>query len=208
MHSFIDAEDVNSSNLQLLDAAIATAASGVRRRACDDTQTTVNVRLWRHLAINEYAVEQQLFKAYVRSQRLEKLGARDATHVRIQYELRGEMVGGYARINNFFVYGGDREFRMLVNLDIINTACVDVEIVRNSSLVHGGLGARGRGRGRGAGPARSQSAAQSSAQSAAQSALLLRVLPGGGDDGGGRRCCRGIGWYSVLRAGSVSCLPR
>ena len=82
-------DDVNSSNLQLLNAAIAAVVTGVRGRARGDTPTTVKVPLRRHLAINYYAVEQQLFKAYVRSQRFERLGARDATHVRIQYELGG-----------------------------------------------------------------------------------------------------------------------
>ena len=93
---FIVADDVNSSNLQLLGAAIDSAVTGVRGRARDDTPITANVRLWRRLAINDCAVEQQLFKAYVRSQRVEKLGVRDITYVRMRYELGEKMVGGYA----------------------------------------------------------------------------------------------------------------
>ena len=62
---------------------------------------------------------------------------------------------------------------MLVSLDIINTACVDVQLARNSSPVRGRArggvrgGARGevRGRGRGAGPT-------------TESAVLFRILPG------------------------------
>ena len=65
--------------------AIATEVIGIRGRASGDIPTTVNVHLWRHLAINGYAVEQQLFKAYVRCQRVEKPGARDATHVDVFY---------------------------------------------------------------------------------------------------------------------------
>ena len=89
------------------------------------------------------------------------------------------MVGGFARINYFFVHDGcrDSEFRMLVNLGIIDTACVDVQLARNSSPVRGRArggvrggvrgGARGgvRGRGRGAGPT-------------TESAVLFRMLPG------------------------------
>ena len=104
------ADDVNSSNLQLLDAAIFAAVTGVRGRPRDDTPTTAKTRLRRHLATNDYAVEQQLFK--VRSQRFEKLGARDATYFRIQYELGGDMVGGFARINYFFAYNGGCESKL------------------------------------------------------------------------------------------------
>ena len=51
---------------------------------------------------------------------------------------------------------------MLANLDIIVTACVGVQLARNSSLMHGG---RGRVRGHGTGLTRPQSA------------VLLRMLP-------------------------------
>ena len=88
------------------------------------------------------------------------------------------MVGGFARIN-YFVYDGGRgsEFRMLVSLGTINTACVDVQLARDSSPVRararggvrGGVrgGARGgvRGRGRGSGPT-------------TESAVLFRMLLG------------------------------
>ena len=66
---------------------------------------------------------------------------------------------------------------MLVNLDIINIACVDVQLARNSSPVRGRARGRARsgvcggahsgvhGRGRGAGPT-------------TESAVLFRMLPG------------------------------
>ena len=57
----------------------------------------------------------------IKSQWFEKLqaGAQDATYVRIQYELEGDMVRGFACINYLLTYGGGREFRMLVNLGSI-----------------------------------------------------------------------------------------
>ena len=55
-------------------------------------------------------------------------GARDAAYVRIQCRHGGNMVGSFARINYCFVRDGGREFRKLVNLDIINTAYVDVQL--------------------------------------------------------------------------------
>ena len=47
------------------------------------------------------------------------------------------MVGGFARINYFFVYnsGRDPESRMLANLETINTACVGFQLARNLPLV-------------------------------------------------------------------------
>ena len=47
------------------------------------------------------------------------------------------MVGGFAHINYFSAHDGGRdpEPHMLVNLDGINTACVDVQLARNSPLV-------------------------------------------------------------------------
>ena len=72
------------------------------------------------------------------------LGARDATNVRIEYELGGNMVV-FARINHFPV----------VNLDIMDTACVDIRLARNSSLARGGATTR-----------------------PPQSTVLLRMLPG------------------------------
>ena len=69
------------------------------------------------------------------------------------------MVGGFAH-TNYFAHNPGRGFRMLVNLDI-NTACVDVRLVQNPSLVRGG----GRKRGQDAGPA-------------TESVVLFRVLPG------------------------------
>ena len=38
------------------------------------------------------------------------------------------MVGGFACINYSLIYDGGREFRMLVNLDSIDTACVNVQL--------------------------------------------------------------------------------
>ena len=131
LRAFIAADSVGghdspNHDLQCLDDAIAAAVTGIRGRVPDNTPTTIDVRLWRHLAINDYAVEQQLFKAYIRCQRFERPGGRNATHVRIQYEHEGNMVGGFACINYFFTHNGGRKFHMLANLDIINTACVDV----------------------------------------------------------------------------------
>ena len=123
-----------------MDDAIAAAVAGVRGRARDDTPTTVNVRLWKHLAINDYGVEQQLFKAYIRSLRFEglRVNARDATYARIQYEDGGNVVAGFARINYFFVYGDSRKSHMLANLDIIDTTSVDVQRVPVVEPVQGG----------------------------------------------------------------------
>ena len=45
LRSFIAADNVNSSNLQRLDDAIAAAVTGVRGRARGDTPNTANVRL-------------------------------------------------------------------------------------------------------------------------------------------------------------------
>ena len=96
LRSFVAADNVNSSNLQLLDDSIAAAVIGVRGRA-RDTPTTVNVRLWRHPATNGSAAEQQLFKAYIRAQRPGNPGARSTTYVRIQHKLGGNTTGGPAR---------------------------------------------------------------------------------------------------------------
>ena len=85
---------------------------------------------------------------------------------------------------------------MLVNLDIINISCVDVQLARNSSPVRGRArggtrsgvcgGARGgvHGRGRGARPT-------------TESAVLFRMLPGA-ERGGGRRHRCGIDGRGVL----------
>ena len=64
---------------------------------------------------------------------------------------------------------------MLANLDIINTACVDVQLARNLSLQLVRSGARGRGRGRGAGLARPHVVGPTRPF---QSAVLFRMLPG------------------------------
>ena len=94
------------------------------------------------------------------------------------------MIGGFTRTNYLFAHDRGREFRMPANLDI-NTACVDVRLVQNPSLVRGGA----RGRGQDTGPA-------------TESAVLFRMLPGvetvvGGVDG--VACC-GIDGCGVLRA--------
>ena len=83
----------------------------------------------------------------IRPQWVEKLqvGAQSATYVRIQYELERDMVGGFACINYFFIYGGGYEFRMLVNPESIDTACVGVQLARNSSLLRGRACGRGQG---------------------------------------------------------------
>lgn len=70
------------------------------------------------------------------------------------------MVGGFAHTNYFFARNPGREFRVLVNPDT-NTACVDVRLVQNPSLVRG----VGRGREKDTGPA-------------TESVVLFRVLPG------------------------------
>ena len=65
--SIIDiATDISESpvNLQPLDNAIAAESTGVRGRVPNDTPT--KVRLWRRLGINDWPIEQQLFKAYIR----------------------------------------------------------------------------------------------------------------------------------------------
>ena len=131
LRSFI-AADNSPANLQPLDDAIATASTGIRGRAPNDSPTSVKIRLWRHLAINDYSVEQQLFKAYIRSLRFETLDGRDAIYVRIQYEggaPGGNVVGGFARINYFFVYDDGHKSHMLANIDIISTASVDTQLV-------------------------------------------------------------------------------
>lgn len=170
--------------LQPLDDAIAAAVAGARGRACDNTPITVKVCLWRHLSINDYAVEQQLFKAYIRSRRFEKLNEQDATYVRIQCESgAGDVIGGFAHINYFPVHDDDRRSRMLANMDIISTACVGVRLVRDAALVRGA--ARGRGRRAGAstsaskvrhGRGRGASSLREAAPS--QSAVLFKLFPG------------------------------
>ena len=150
LRSFIVADSNSPANLQPLDSAISAASTGIRGRAPDDTPTSVKVRLWRHLAINDYSVEQQLFKAYIRSLRFEKQDGRDATYVRIQYEGGApegprNAVGGFARINYFFVYDDGHKSHMLANIDIISTASVNAQLVWNIAPVRGG--ARGRARG-------------------------------------------------------------
>ena len=67
----------------------------------------------------------------------EKPGEWDVTDVHIQYEHGRNMVGGFARINYFFVHNGGRdpEPRMLVNLDTLGAACVDFQLALNSPLV-------------------------------------------------------------------------
>ena len=92
---------------------MAAATAGIRGRAGDDTATTVKVQVWEHLAINDHDVEQQLFRSYVRFVRLEKSEPRGAIYVRIRYGECGEMGGGFARINCFFMHDDGRKFRML-----------------------------------------------------------------------------------------------
>ena len=180
LRSFITADN-SPANLQPLDNAISAASTGIRGRAPDDIPTSVKVRLWRRLAINDYSVEQQLFKAYIRSLHFEKQDGRDATYVRIQYEggaPGGDAVGGFARINFFFVYDDGHKSHMLANIDIISTASVNAQLVRNIAPVRGG--ARGRARGRGAtGSARaSESGRPQAALDLSQSALLFKIVPG------------------------------
>ena len=57
----------------------------------------VNPVFWS--SMTKCAIERQLFKAYIRSQHFKKLGARDATYVRIQYQHGENMAGGFARTN-------------------------------------------------------------------------------------------------------------
>ena len=177
LRSFI-AADNSPANLQSLDDAIATASTGIRGRAPNDSPTSVKVRLWRPLAINDYSVEQHLFKAYTRSLRFETLDGRDATYMRIQCEggaPGGNVVGGFARINYFFVYDDGHKSHMLANIDIISTASVDTRLVRNAAPVRGGA----RGRGRGAAGALMRASGQPRAQAvASQSALLFKIAPG------------------------------
>ena len=82
------------------------------------------------MAINDYGVEQQLFKAYIRTLRFEKVDSRDATYVMVQYDDGNEKVCGFGRVNNFFLYDGieaaSTKVRMLVNIDIIKTTAVNV----------------------------------------------------------------------------------
>ena len=61
-------------------------------RVPGDTPTMIKVKMWKYLEINDYGVEHQPLKAYVRSVRFEKTDAtssaqvRDATYVMTQYE--------------------------------------------------------------------------------------------------------------------------
>ena len=127
LRSFITFDNSDDdSNLQSLDNTKAAASTCMRGRAYNDTLTSAKVRLWRYLAINDYSVEQQLFKAYIRSLCFEKLNERDATFVRIQYKDRGNAVGGFVRINYFFVYDDGCKSHMQANIDIISTASMDI----------------------------------------------------------------------------------
>ena len=129
----------------------------------------MKVRLWKHLSINDYSVEQQLFKAFIRSLRFEQPNARDATHVRVQYEDHGETVGGFARINYFFVFESGHKLYMLANLDLIKVA----KIAATGGHIQNASAARGRGRRgtRGRGTLSTLSAVP-------RDALLFRIVPG------------------------------
>ena len=188
LRSFLAAGD-GGDGLQLLDDAIGAAVAGLRGRAADNTASAIRVRLWKHLSINDYSVEQQLFKAFVRSLHFEQPNARDATYVRVQYEDRGESVGGFARINYFFIFEGDHRLHMLANLDLIKVAKVAVtggyiqnaSAARGRSSVHGRSAVRGRSaargsaRGRGRGGTRGHSTMSAGPRS---DALLFRIVPG------------------------------
>ena len=52
----------------------------------NNTPTTVNLRPWKCPAISDYAIEQQVLKAYLGHQLFEKLSAQGGTNIRIQYE--------------------------------------------------------------------------------------------------------------------------
>ena len=64
---------------------------------------------------------------------------------------------------------------MLANIDIISTASVDTQLVRNAAPVRGG--ARGRGRGAAGALMRMRPSGQPQAV-ASQSALLFKIAPG------------------------------
>ena len=130
----------------------------------------------------------------------EKQDERDATYVRIQYEGgapggAGNAVGGFACINYSFVYDDGHKSHMLANIDIISTASVNAQLVRDIAPVRGGAhgrargrgasasaGARGRGRGAGASATGRVRAFESGRPRAAldlsQSALLFKIMPG------------------------------
>ena len=141
--SFIIAYNNSRANLQPLDSAISAASTGIKGRAPDNIKISVKVHLWRQLAINDYSIEQQLFKAYIRSLRFEKHNGWDATYVRIQYECGvpagpGNVVVGFVHINYFFVYDDGHKSHMLANIDIISTVSVNAQLVWNIAPVYGG----------------------------------------------------------------------
>jgi hypothetical protein len=88
------------------------------------------------------------------------------------------MVGGFACINNFFAYDDSCKSCMLVDLGTTSTASVDIQLVRNSSLVRWSP-RKGRGAGFGAGalpaPARPRAADQ---PLPFQRAVLFGMVPG------------------------------
>ena len=65
--------------------------------------------------------------------------------MRVQYGGQGsagDVVGGFAVINYFFIYDDGHKSHMRANIDIIGTARMDTRLVRNASLARG---AKGRG---------------------------------------------------------------
>lgn len=128
-------------------------------RVPGDTPTMIKVKVWKRLAINDYGVEHQQLKAYVRSAWFEKAyatssaQARDATYVMTQYEDGGVTVAGFGRINYFFLYDGTGDSghytatHMLVNLDITKTASVNIALNLGGRFITKGRGKGGGTRG-------------------------------------------------------------